>query len=663
MVHVVAVDKPGSTVLLMGNEAIARGAIEGGVRVAASYPGTPASEIMETLASTAKDLGFYAEWSVNEKVAFEVVAGAALVGSRAFCSMKNAGVNWCMDMLLTMVYGGVRGGMVLAVADDPGARTSSNEQDSRIAAAWAEIPCLEPSDQQEAKDMVREAFDISEKTELPVMVRSVARISHSLGDVVLGKVVEPNKKTAFDKHWKLPFRWNVYGPPSTHSKHVWLHSRIPISKKISESSRFNALKLAKRSSVGIIAVGVAAAYVDEALRWLGRRDQVSFLKIGFSHPLAERKVRSLLAKVASVLIVEDGDPFVENQVRIIAKDAAPRVQIRGKTREGPLLEPYGELSPDAVLSGMSKFLRVALPGPAKHAGQVKEVASRAIIPRSSAFCAGCPHIGTYWGLRMALHRVGGKVPVIHGDIGCYEMAGYGVFAKEVKPSFSLESTKYITDSPYDMLDSLYVMGSGIGLSQGTYHAGYDDGRIVAVAGDSTFFHACMPSLLNAVWNKSRVTFLIMDNSWTAMTGHQPNPVTGMTAIGESAQKASIEEVCRAFGIEYVKVVNAYDPREVQSTLVEALQQPSVSVVVSRGECAQVWQRRNRKAGEKIVPYYVDLRKCNGCTLCVQMGCPAITFDSSTKRAGVDLSLCSGCGICAVVCPFRAFLPQTEQKEA
>jgi indolepyruvate ferredoxin oxidoreductase alpha subunit len=661
--YVVAENKPGLKALLMGNEAIARGAVEGGVRVAASYPGTPASEIMETLSEVAKDLGFYAEWSVNEKVAFEVAAGASLFNVRSFCSMKNAGLNWCMDMLTTLVYGGVRGGMVIVVADDPGARTSSNEQDQRFASSWAEIPCLEPSDQQEAKDMVRDAFDISERTELPVMVRSVARISHSLGDVTLGEISPPSRKIMFDKHWKIPFRWNVYGPPSTHSKHVWLHTRLPIAKKLSEESRYNTLSLAKGAKIGIIAAGVGAPYAREALRWLGLEGKVSFLKIGLSFPLPEKKVERILKSVHRVLVIEDGDPFVENQVRIIAKDAAPNVEIRGKTRGKPLLEPYGELDPDMVVSSLAKFAGAKWKGIAAARRHVKDEVAKLVVPRSSAFCAGCPHIGTYWGLRMALHRVGGKFPIIHGDIGCYEMAGYGLFAEDTESSDSTESVKYPVDSPYELLDTLYVMGAGIGLAQGTYHAGYTDGRIVTVAGDSTFFHACLPGLVNAVFNKARLTFVIMDNSWTAMTGHQPHPGTGVTALGEPTAELKIEDMCKACGVDYVKVVDAYNPREVQNALVEALQQPSVSVVVSRGECAQVWQRAERKKGIKKIPYEVDLAKCNGCRLCVQMGCPAITFDPDTKKAGIDYLLCTACGLCAAVCPFRAFSQPVEVVQA
>jgi indolepyruvate ferredoxin oxidoreductase alpha subunit len=234
------------------------------------------------------------------------------------------------------------------------------------------------------------------------------------------------------------------------------------------------------------------------------------------------------------------------------------------------------------------------------------------------------------------------------------MAGYGLFAKDIQPSYSTGSVNYEIESPYEMLDTLYIMGSGIGLAQGTYHAGYTNGRVVAIAGDSTFFHACLPGLVNAVYNKAKFTFVIVDNIWTAMTGHQPHPGTGLTAMGQLTTQGKIEDICKACGVEYVKVVDAYNPREVQNALVEALQQPSVSVVISRGECAQVWQRAKRKKGIKMIPYNIDLEKCNGCRLCVQMGCPAITFDPEAKKAGIYAPLCTACGLCAAVCPFKAF---------
>ena len=652
--HIVAEDRVGLKVLLMGNEAIARGAIEGGVQVASSYPGTPASEIMETLATVAKDLGFHAEWSTNEKVAFEVAAGAAILGCRGFCSMKNAGVNWCMDMLCTITYGGVRGGLVVVVADDPGARTSSNEQDLRFAAMSAEILCLEPSDQQEAKDMTKQAFTISERLELPVMVRSVARISHSLGDVTFGGIRKEKKKAVFDKHWKIPFRWNVYGPPSTHSKHVWLHSRMPMINQIVEELDFNSLELRDGAKAGIIASGIAAAYVKEVLNQLGVEDKVSFLKIGTAYPIPENKTAKLLKNVKKVAVLEDGEPFVELQVRTLAKDVAPLVEIYGKSRTQLLPHPF-ELDPDIVTNAIAKFLGIKLMPADVERRRLKDEIRDLVTPRSSTFCAGCPHIGTWWAIQMALksRTVAGRVPIVNGDIGCYELAGYGLFAKKLEPSFAEESVRYKTDNPYELIDTNYIMGGGIGLSQGMWHAGYKDGTILAVAGDSTFFHACIPALINAVYNKAKVTFVVMDNSWTAMTGHQPHPGTGETAVGEAAKALRIENICEACGVDFVKVVDPYNLKETIDAIREALQHPSIAVVVTRRLCAQQWQREMRR--KKIDPtlYAVDSDKCVGCKLCVQLGCPAMMFDEKVEKAGVDPLLCIGCGMCAQVCGVEA----------
>ncbi len=648
--HIVGRDAPGFRALLMGNEAIARGAVEAGVQVATSYPGTPASEIMETLASVAKEQGFYAEWSVNEKVAFEVAGGAALVGCRSFCSMKNAGLNWCMDMLCTITYGGVRGGFVIAVADDPSARTSSNEQDTRFAAISAEIPCLEPSDQQEAKDMTKRAFDISEELELPVMVRSVARISHSLGDVTFEERKKNLPTPFFDKHWKVPFRWNVYGPPSTHSKHEWLRSRWPLAKKIADNLEFNKVEWGEDKEYGVITSGIAYAYAKETLKALGVKDKVSLLKIGTSYPIPEERTKELLKGVKKVLILEEGEPLVETQVRALAKDVTPDVEIYGKTRKG-MVPPLGEFTPDKVKAVFTRFLGIKPEVKDPERARIKEEASSIVAPRSSAFCAGCPHIGTWWAIKTALanRKIAGDIPIINGDIGCYELAGYGLFAKDLKPSFSTKSVRYKTDNPYELIDTNYIMGGGIGLSQGMWHAGYKDGTIITVAGDSTFFHACIPALINAVWNKARVAFVIMDNSWTAMTGHQPHPGTGVTATGEPANSLRIADICKACGVEYVRVVDPYNIKETIDAVKEALQQPSVSVVVARQLCAQQSIRGMRR--RKILPelYAVNADKCVGCKICVQIGCPAIIFKEETRKAAIDPILCMGCGMCQQVC--------------
>jgi indolepyruvate ferredoxin oxidoreductase alpha subunit len=643
--EIITEDSPGKRVLLMGNEAIARGAIEAGVQVTASYPGTPASEIMETLAVAAPKLGFHAEWSTNEKVAFEVAAGASLVGVRALTAMKNAGLNWVMDMFMTLVYGGVRGGFVIAVADDPDAHYSSNEQDTRFAAFYGEIPCLEPADQQEAKDMTRYAFELSERLELPVLLRSVTRISHASGDVELGPISKVKRKSVFDKHYKLAYRWNVYGPPGPVEKHRWLHSRLPLAKKAVERMPWNRLELRGRPKLGVIASGLGSSYAREAIQQLGLKRKVAFLKLGTPTPLPERMVARLLRAVRTVLVVEEGDPLVELQIKALAKDVAPKVKILGKLSGA--LPPVGEINTDLVMETLAKLAKIKVPRE-KARSLAKTKAGKLVAPRSSTLCAGCPHLGSYWALKQALRKVGGQVSIINGDIGCYEQGGYGIFAKAIKPSFATESVQYAIESPYETLDTNYIMGGGVGLMQGQFHAGYADGAILAVAGDSTFFHACIPAVINAVYNKAKGLFLVMDNSWTAMTGHQPHPGTGLTATREPAKRLQIEEIARACGVEFVRIVDPYDLAATTAAIEEALKFDGFAIVITRRVCA-LQARREKKFVSKRVS--IDVEKCTGCKLCVSFGCPGITFRRG--KAGLDPTICNGCGMCAPICKFGA----------
>ncbi|KUO39374.1 MAG: hypothetical protein AVW06_04065 [Hadesarchaea archaeon DG-33-1] len=638
-------DSPGKRYLLMGNEAIARGAIEAGVKVTASYPGTPASEIMETLALAAPKLGFHAEWSTNEKVAFEVAAGAAITGVRALTAMKNAGLNWVMDMFMTLVYGGVRGGFVIAVADDPNAHYSSNEQDTRFAAFYGEIPCLEPANQQEAKDMTRYAFELSEQLELPVMVRSATRLSHASGDVELGKLQKLDRKPIFDKHWKMAYRWNVYGPPGPVEKHRWLHSRIPIAKKTVEKLPWNKLEIEGKPKLGIIASGLGASYALDVVRMLGLEGKVAFLKIGSPTPIPEQMVGRLLRAVKTVFVVEEGDPLVEFQVKALAKDINPKVKIVGKLTGA--LPPVGEINVDIVGKTLAKLAGVKL-GEDKARELAKAEVSKLVSSRSSTLCAGCQHLGSYWALKQALRKFGGQVPIVNGDIGCYEQGGYGIFAKAIKPSLSTESVRYPIESPYETLDTNYIMGGGVGLMQGEFHAGYKDGAIVAIAGDSTFFHACIPAVINAVYNGAKGVFLVMDNSWTAMTGHQPDPGTGMRATGEPAKQLLIEDIARACGVEFIKVVDPFDLKSTQVALEEALNHEGFAIVIARRACTLQVQRQKKFVGKRIV---VNPEKCTSCKICVSFGCPAITFRD--KKGGIDPILCNGCGMCVQVCPTEA----------
>lgn len=637
----IATPSAGKKVLLMGNEAIARGALEAGIGLMAAYPGTPSSEIGEVLAQAAADTGMYVEWSTNEKVAFEVAAGASVVGARSMVAMKNAGLNVAMDTFMTLPYTGVRAALVVVVADDPGAHYSSNEQDTRVAAAYAEIPCFEPANPQEAKDMVIEAVRLSEELELPVFIRSVSRLSHASGDVRVGDLVKHMPELGFNKHFRLTYRWNVYGPPGAVAKHRWLHGALEKARAYVASTDLNRLETCEGAKLGVVTSGLGASYVAEALASLGVTHHM--LRLGVVFPAAEEKIKRLLEASERVLVVEEGDPLLEDQVRSVAADLLHSPAIMGKRGKG-VLPAWGELNPDLVEEAVRKA--AGLPSAPPGRSQEAIEAARALVAsRSSTLCAGCSHLGSYWAVKQALRASPGN-HIVNGDIGCYEQGGYGVSARQVVPTDD-PAKKYRIESPYETLDTLYVMGSGIGMAHGQAQAGYTGGRVLAVAGDSTFYHATLPAVANAAHNRARLTFLVLANTWTAMTGHQPNPTTGRSATTPEAPCLDIAAACRALGIQKVLEASAYDLKQAEAALKEAIEFDGPSVVILNGECRLQFSRRNRG---HVVTTRVDEDTCNGCKICLQLGCPAMTFDAERKKAGVDASGCTDCGLCLQVCP-------------
>lgn len=622
--NVIGEDGVGERVLLLGNEAVARGAVEAGVQVATSYPGTPSSEILEAIASVSCSLGVYAEWSTNEKVAFEVAIGAAISGVRAISSMKHVGVNWAADPLFSINQTGVVGGLVLVTADDPGAYASQNEQDNRFYALASELPMLEPADVQEAKEMTVKAFDISEELELPVMLRLTARICHARADVTLGPIKKERRQARF---YKDPMRWVMMAGRSR-PRHKWLHDRLPHVQDIVETLSFNKLEVGG-NELGIIASGVSYGYVKEAVRKLELEDRVCVLKVA-TYPIPRAPIRKLLDSVDSILIFEEVEPIIEQYVKTVAFDQRKNVEIRGRLTGD--VERQWDLNVDLVIDSLSRVIGVRNEPVSIERQLLVEKAIEAAPPRPLALCAGCPHAATYYALKRAVYKLAKGPAIYSGDIGCYTLGA---------------------NVPIDMQDTNYCMGASIGVGCGFSQAGVK-GPIVATIGDSTFLHAGVPALINAVYNRAHLTVVVFDNRATAMTGFQPHPGTGITATGEKTREVLIEDVAKACGAGFVEVVDPHNLEGAINVMRRGLSYDGVSVIISRGRCIRDVLREARKNGVATALYEVDWEKCNGCKVCISMfGCPALIWMGDDKKVDIDQVLCAGCGVCAQVCPLKA----------
>lgn len=606
------------TRLMLGNEAIAWGAVAAGVDIAAGYPGTPSSEVLQTLINLAAEYGHYVEWSANEKVAVECAAGAAVAGLRSMAVMKHLGLNVAADALTTLAYTGVRGGMVILSAGDAQCHTSSNEQDARVFARFAKIPVLDPADPKEGFSYAKMAFEISEALELPLILNSTPRLSHASLAINLGTIDKvPHRKAKFvdDKS-----RW-ICVAASALKRHRWLNARL--AEALDRLSAFPLIKrLYHGKRLGIVTNGVAYNYVLEAVEALGIRKDVSVLKLGMSYPFPSDAVTAFANEVDEIVVIEELEPFVEDQTRVALQKAALSIKVHGKN-EG-LVPIEGELNPSIVSAALIQVLGI----------ERRDVATPPFeLPRRPPiFCPGCPHRSTYYGLREAMKQVSPQ-PLIVGDIGCYTM---------------------VSSYPFEMLDTLLCMGAGAGMAHGFSKARLDR-PILAVIGDSTLFHSGLPPLANIAYNNSNVTVLILDNRYTAMTGFQPNPGTGIRATGEPATRLSIEKVVRSLGFGHVNVVPAHDSKAVSEALVSALTFQGPSIVISEGPCALQEQRLAAKRGEeRRAPFLVDPDACIGCRACLTtFGCSAIQWEMEAEKAIIDPQKCVGCGDCVVVCQVGA----------
>lgn len=586
--------------LLSGNEAIARGAYEAGVKVASAYPGTPSTEILENLCTYD---GVYTEWAPNEKVALEVALGASFAGVRALATMKHVGLNVAADTLFSAAYTGVRGGLVIVNADDPEMHSSQNEQDNRNYAFAAKVPMLEPSDASEAKEFLKIAYRISEEFDTPVLLRTTTRVSHVKGIVTIDEPELPPVKPGIEK---MPEKF-VMLPSNARKRRVEIARRMQGLREFAETFSENRIEWGDRKR-GFITSGISYLYVKETF------PDASVLKLGMVYPFPEKMIKSFAEQVGEVLIVEELDPFIELHVKAMG------IKCKGKE----LVPAIGELN--------SRILRSAITG--EKGGDIFEPVP--IPMRPPNLCPGCPHRGIFY----AISKLG---LFVAGDIGCYTLAAL---------------------KPLSAMDSCVCMGAGIGNAFGMEKALGNDslGKIIAVIGDSTFFHSGITGLVEIVYNRGSTTVVILDNRTTGMTGHQPHPSSGITIKKEPTHTVDIEAFCRAIGVKNVRSVNPHNIRETLKILKQEINRPEPSVIIAKAPCVLLPEMKKRK--NKPL-YLIISENCTDCRTCLKLGCPAIEWVPLTeeqfkrlKQKGysrINAVLCDGCGQCAQLCKFKAIV--------
>ncbi len=596
------------TLWLSGNEALALGAKEASVKVASGYPGTPSTEILENLT---KYDAVYTEWAPNEKVGLEVAIGASFAGARALATMKHVGLNVAADPLFTASYTGIRGGLVIIVADDPTMHSSQNEQDSRNYALAAKLVMLEPSDPAEAKEFIKIAYDLSEEFDTPVLLKSCTRVAHVKGIVAPSESTTSRVEVGIEKS---PAKF-VMLPGNARQRRLVVAERQQKLSVFAETFAENKIEWGDRKR-GFITAGTSYLYVKEAF------PEASILKLGMVNPLPAALIKELADGVDELIIVEELDPFLETQIKAMG------ITCRGKD----LIPAIGELN--------TAIVRQAVSGESGAA----EFAPVELVPRPPNMCAGCPHRGLFYNLNRL------KV-FVSGDIGCYTLGFL---------------------PPLSAMDSCVCMGAGIGVAHGMAKALGDEGKgkVVAVIGDSTFIHSGLNSLINTVYNKDYSTVILLDNRITAMTGHQPNPASGSTLMGEPANSIDFEKLCRAVGVKHVQTVNPHDIEATYKILKEEIARDEPSVIITRFPCILIPSEKKRTK----YPFHTDTDKCTGCTACLRLGCPAIQWQPMSEEeaevqgrkktqkgvARIDEATCVGCGQCLTLCKFDAIVKGEEK---
>jgi indolepyruvate ferredoxin oxidoreductase alpha subunit len=649
---------------IIGNQAVAYGALAAGIDVAAGYPGTPSSEALNELlnfsltAARGGEPTPYVEWSVNEKVAFELATGAAWAGKRALVTMKMSGANVAADSILSVAYSGTRGGLVLYIADDPGAEAGMPEQDTRLFAQWAGLPVLEPADPARAYELARYAFQLSETCELPVILRSVTSVAHAKQEVEGEYTYKPlGRQAEFEKNI---FRFTKAGAVICMDQHRDLLKRLETAERSAAEAGINRLQETDGGALFVVAAGALIPYVREALS-TGDHRELSTLFLESVYPLDTQLVRGMFEKARRVLVLEELEPFVEMQLRSEATRLGWNGAFLGKLDQ--LFPRVGKYSQEIISRGLNllkegwetdspiQTMAASTPrsGDGGAASQIGTVDQTAVGPVDAAppaaalnvkhpitFCAGCPHRGSFMAINRALKKIGlnRDNTVVTGDIGCTILG---------------------MNPPFHTCWTEVSMGSSIGLAQGFYWGGIEN-PVIATIGDSTFFHAGIPPLVNAIQHGTNLLLIILDNGWTSMTGFQVNPGTAEQFQAKGARRVEIEGIVRGMGVENLQVIGPFDQEQSVEAIVKALKQEGVKVIISQQECALTAARRE----ERTLIYRIDPQKCTFCRSCLrETGCPAlyVTANGGKSKHGqvmaIDPELCTGCGLCYTCCRFEA----------